>query len=78
MTLSDAIDGQWLVVTATQGEDITLQALRFGIGEGTQVRVQKNIPGGPVIISKNQLELAIGRQLASLIHVQPRQNVQRP
>jgi len=69
MTLSDGKDGQWLIVTATLGEEITYQALRFGIGEGSRIQVQKNIPGGPIIISKNNLEIAIGRQLANSIAV---------
>jgi Fe2+ transport system protein FeoA len=72
VTLGEGKDGQLLTVTGTEGDDITWQALRFGIGEGSQIQVQKNIPGGPVIISKNQLEIAIGRQLASLIQVTPR------
>ncbi len=69
MTLSDAREGKWLVVTATEGEDITVQALRFGIGEGAKIQVQKNIHRGPVIIAKNQLEIAIGRTLADRIKV---------
>lgn len=70
MTLSEGKDGQLLVVTSTDGDDITWQALRFGIGAGSRIQVQKNIPGGPVVISKNQLEIAIGRQLASRIKVE--------
>jgi Fe2+ transport system protein FeoA len=69
LTLSDAKDGQWLTVERTTHDDITYQALRFGIGEGSRIQVQKNIPGGPIIISKNQLEIAIGRQLANFIEV---------
>jgi len=69
VTLGESKDGQWLMVTRTHGEEITMQALRFGIGEGAQIQVQKNIPGGPVIISRNQLEIAIGRQLADCIQV---------
>jgi Fe2+ transport system protein FeoA len=69
MTLSDGKDGQWLIVTATLSEEMTYQALRFGIGEGSRIQVQKNIPGGPIIISKNNLEIAIGRQLANSIAV---------
>jgi Fe2+ transport system protein FeoA len=69
LTLSDAKDGQWLTVERTTNDDITYQALRFGIGEGSRIQVQKNIPGGPIIISKNQLEIAIGRQLANFIEV---------
>lgn len=69
MTLSEAKDGQWLLVTRTLDDEITYQALRFGIGEGSRIQVQKNIPGGPIIISKNHLEIAIGRQLANFIEV---------
>lgn len=69
MILSECKDGDSLVVTRTDGEEIFVQALRFGIGEGSRIKVQKNIPGGPVIISKNQLEIAIGRQLADCIFV---------
>ncbi len=69
MTLSEGKDGQWLTVEKTISDDITYQALRFGIGEGSRIQVQKNIPGGPIIISKNQLEIAIGRQLANFIEV---------
>ena len=69
MTLAEARDGLAVVVTRTIGEEITNQAMRFGIGEGSKIHVQKNIKGGPVIISKNQLEIAIGRQLAQLIEV---------
>ncbi len=69
MTLSEAKDGQWLLVERTLNDEITYQALRFGIGEGSRIQVQKNIPGGPIIISKNHLEIAIGRQLANFIEV---------
>ncbi|HEY9683817.1 MAG TPA: ferrous iron transport protein A [Oculatellaceae cyanobacterium] len=71
MTLVDGKDGQRLTITRTAGSEITLHALRFGIGEGSSIQVQKNIPGGPVIVLRNQLEIAIGRQLACLIEVMP-------
>lgn len=71
MTLVDGKDGQRLIITRTAGDEITWQALRFGIGEGSNIQVQKNIPGGPVIVLRNQLEIAIGRQLAALIEVSP-------
>jgi len=69
ITLADAPDGAKLIVTATLGEEVTIQALRFGIGEGATITIGKNIPGGPVIVVKNQMELAVGRQLASAIEV---------
>lgn len=69
MTLIDAREGQVLVVTATDGDEVTVQALRFGIEKGAEVKIERKIPGGPVIISKNQLEIAIGRQIAASIQV---------
>jgi Fe2+ transport system protein FeoA len=69
MTLADAQEGAKLVVIATIGDDVTIQALRFGIGEGAAITIGKNIPGGPVIVVKKQMELAVGRQLAKAIEV---------
>lgn len=47
-----------------------MQALRFGIGEGAELIVEKSIKGGPVIIVRNHLEIAIGRALAEAIEVE--------
>jgi Fe2+ transport system protein FeoA len=71
MLLSDAIEGAKLVITGTDSEDVSIQALRFGISDGAVVTVSKNIKGGPVIIVRKQMELAIGRQLACAIEVAP-------
>lgn len=71
MTLSDANEGQWLVVEGSGSDEVTWQALRFGIEEGAELLVSRTIPGGPVIVSRNQLEIAIGRQIAAQILVSP-------
>jgi Fe2+ transport system protein FeoA len=75
-TLAEAKDGDWLVVTGTSDDDVKWQALRFGIGEGSVIQVQKNIPKGPVIISKKHVEIAIGRELAKSVTVDPAQEPQ--
>ncbi|MDX2107396.1 MAG: ferrous iron transport protein A [Candidatus Melainabacteria bacterium] len=69
MNLADAKDGQKLLVVEMANETVNKQALRFGIGRGSLITVQKNISKGPVIISRNQLEIAIGRELALQIKV---------
>ena len=74
MTLADANDGQWLVVSGTSDDDVMWQALRFGIGVGSLIQVQQNIPQGPVIVSKKHVEIAIGRQLAKSVNVKPADN----
>ena len=69
MKLSEAKDGQCLEIVEVDGDNASMQALRFGIDSGSRITVQKNISGGPVIISKNQLEIAIGREIAASIKV---------
>jgi Fe2+ transport system protein FeoA len=73
MKLTEAKDGQTLEVLEVEGQAASMQALRFGIDAGSKITVQKNISGGPVIISKNQLEIAIGREIALAISVIARQ-----
>lgn len=69
MKLSDARDGQKLEIIAVESQSASIHALRFGIDAGSRIVVQKNISGGPVIIRKNQLEIAIGREIAREITV---------
>jgi Fe2+ transport system protein FeoA len=76
MTLTDAREGQWLIVMGTGSAAVTWQALRFGIEEGSQIQVRKKIAGGPVIIARNQLEIAVGRQIALSIEVMPRSEIE--
>ena len=69
MTLAEGKEGRTFVVTKTVSDDVTMQAMRFGISEGAVISIAKNIKGGPVIVSRNEMELAVGRQLADLIHI---------
>jgi Fe2+ transport system protein FeoA len=46
-----------------------LQAIRFGIGEGTVVGCSEIIPGGPIIINRCKQQVALGRKLAGKINV---------
>lgn len=70
MTLAEAKDGQHLIILDTGSKEIMVQALRFGLDNGSRIMIEKNIRGGPVIVSKNQLEIAIGREIAEKIKVQ--------
>lgn len=72
-SLAEAKDGDWLIVTGTADEAVKFQTLRFGIGKGSLIQVQKNIPKGPVIISRKHVEIAIGRELAKNVSVKPAQ-----
>jgi Fe2+ transport system protein FeoA len=72
MKLSDATEGREFEVTLITDQEVVLHALRFGIDTGTRIIVEKNIRGGPVIVCKNQLEIAIGREIARAIEVEPK------
>lgn len=67
MRLAEAKSGARVVVTAIESEEVQLQALRFGIEAGSHVVIETNIPGGPVVVRRNQQEIAIGRSLAQSI-----------
>ena len=69
MTLADAKDGSVLIVVDCGDDEVSVQALRFGIDSGAEIEVEKNIRGGPVIVSRNNMEIAIGREIAKNIEV---------
>ncbi len=58
-------------IISLPSDQVRDQCLRFGIGEGETVNCCEVIPVGPVIISKNRQEIAIGRALAQKIEVEP-------
>ena len=47
------------------------QAIRFGISEGAVVNCREVVPAGPIVVSRHKQEIAIGRQLARSIVVEP-------
>ncbi|MCL5057654.1 MAG: ferrous iron transport protein A [Actinobacteria bacterium] len=71
MTMDGMKRGQKFRIVSLPGETVKSQAVRFGIGEGEVVTCAGIIPAGPVVISKNRQEIAIGRGLAGRITVEP-------
>ncbi len=71
LTLDQARRGQKLRITALPDDFTRAQAIRLGISEGTVVTCREVVPAGPVVISMNRQEIAIGRNLARLIGVEP-------
>lgn len=70
MTLTEAPKKTNLEVISINNEQLSGDALRFGIEVGNNIEVVNNLPGGPIIIQKNQQQIAIGRQLANQITVE--------
>lgn len=71
MTLDKAHRGQKIKITSLPDNLIRVQAIRFGISEGSVVTCQEIVPAGPIVIARNRQEIAVGRKLARLICVEP-------
>jgi len=69
MTLDMAKRGQILKIVNIPDATVRAQAIRFGISEGEVVMCSEVIPSGPVILRKNNQEIALGRGLARQITV---------
>jgi len=69
MTLDRVKRGQILKIARIPDAAVRAQAIRFGISEGEVVMCSEVIPAGPVILRKNNQEIALGRGLARQITV---------
>lgn len=71
LTLDQVKKGQLVKIAVIPDELMRIQAIRFGIDEGTVVTCREVVPAGPVVVARNKQEIAIGRGLASIIRVEP-------
>ena len=66
-TLNEAKKGQMLEITKFADNPTKCNSARFGIAEGQIIKCVDKM--GPVIISKNQQILALGRNLSKKIQI---------
>lgn len=71
MRLDKASRGQVVKITGIPNDHVRVQALRFGLSEGAVVTCREVVPAGPVVVARNKQEIAIGRNLARTISVEP-------
>ena len=71
MTLDKAKKGQIVMIKSIPDSLIRVQAIRFGINEGAVITCREIVPAGPVIVERQKQEIAIGRNLAKSIMVEP-------
>lgn len=69
MNLLDAPRNSTLKIVSISNEKLLSDALRFGIEAGEIIKVINKLPNGPVVIQKNQQQIAIGKELAKVIEV---------
>ena len=58
-----------LQIVSIKDEQLLNDAFRFGVECGEHVQIINKFPGGPIVIQKNQQQIAIGRELARAIEV---------
>jgi Fe2+ transport system protein FeoA len=61
--------GERATVVSIDDPDMSTQAIRLGMSEGSHVTVVTKIPAGPVVIQVGRQEIAVGRGLARKIEV---------
>ncbi|TYB30755.1 MAG: ferrous iron transport protein A [Candidatus Mcinerneyibacterium aminivorans] len=69
MTLANLKKGDKFKIVSINKNKINSQIIRFGLGEGSIAKCIEKIPRGPVILSKNYQEIALGHQISKNIKI---------
>lgn len=70
MTLDKVRRGDLIKIICIIDDSVKEHALRMGIDNGTIMTCAEVIPAGPIVLSKNKQEIAIGRDLARNIDIE--------
>lgn len=70
MTLEQARPGDTLLVKSITDPETATNAMRLGVSEGEILEVASKVPGGPVVIRRGSIEIALGRDLCKSILVE--------
>jgi Fe2+ transport system protein FeoA len=70
MTLDMVRRGDQVRILKIDDPQVRMQAIRFGIGEGTDVRCAEKLPAGPIVLRRGRQEIAVGRSIARGISVE--------
>lgn len=68
--LNDMKKGQKAVIKEFQDIEVAAQSIRIGISPGEMITCITKVPGGPVVLQKNGMELAIGQNICRKILVE--------
>lgn len=71
ITLDQAPIGQQVRIERIQDEEIAMMAVRLGIAVGEMIVVASKIPGGPLVIRRGRVDIALGRELCKGIDITP-------
>lgn len=68
--LDQANVGDFLHVKAIPDPNAATMAMRLGIAEGEQITIAAKVPGGPMVIRRGAIEIALGRDICQGIEVE--------
>lgn len=69
MTLDQAKLGDLLLIQAIEDPQTATMALRLGISQGEMIELTSKIPGGPLVVRRGKVDIALGRDLCKGIAV---------
>lgn len=70
LTLEQAKIGDTLRIVCITDPETATMAMRLGISEGEVLQLASRVPGGPVVIRRGAIEIALGRELCRQIEVE--------
>ena len=70
LTLEQAHVGDTLRITRITDPETAMMAMRLGVSEGETLSLASIVPGGPVVIRRGAMEIALGRALCRGIEVE--------
>ena len=70
LTLDTAKVGSRLIIRRILDDETATVAMRLGISSGEIIELASRIPGGPVVIRRGKVEIALGRSLCKEIEVE--------
>jgi Fe2+ transport system protein FeoA len=70
ITLEQAKVGDTLLIKSITDPETATVALRMGIAEGETLKLASKVPGGPLVIQRGAIEIALGRELCRSIQVE--------
>lgn len=73
-SLASVRKGESLEIVSVNDDHARIQALRFGMAEGSCVECITRIPAGPIVVKSGRQEIAVGRSLAERIQVRKRRH----
>lgn len=70
LTLDQAKAGDTLLIKEITDPETAMLAMRLGIADGETLVLASKVPGGPLVVQRGSMEIALGRELCRHIQVE--------